>query len=226
MKKSLLLLIVLMLTTSHIFAQHRKKFGINTGLTYSTFRGMDLPGVDYGYGTGLVVGFSYEYYLKENLSIKANLSYDNKKSKGNVDFEVRATLEDPPRTFNESVTYNYNYMTLPVMIKYDFKNSGLFVNGGLFLGYLLDSEVKGDANTNQYPELTDFTESTTELNNQFDLGLALGFGKTFKVDSKNSIVVELRNNLGLSKTNKDNTFDGNTVKSNSYNLLVGWAFDL
>jgi Outer membrane protein beta-barrel domain len=227
MKKVLSLLLLLSIFSSATFAQHRKKFGINTGLNYSKFRGMDLPHTSYDFATGVVVGFSYEYYLKTNLSIKANLLYANKKSKGNFDFDLRENIDDPVVIYNESFTYSYNYMTLPVMIKYDFKNApGFFVNGGLFLGYLLDSEVKAHANTNQLPELTDFTQSTTELNNQFDFGLAMGFGKSFQINPKNSVVVEIRNNLGLSQTNKNNTFDGNTVRSNSYELLVGWSIDL
>ena len=114
-----------------------------------------------------------------------------------------------------------------VMIKYDFKNAaGFFVNGGLFLGYLLDSKVKGEANTNQYPELTDFSQSTTEFNNQFDFGFVFGLGKSFRLNKKNNLNIEFRNNLGLSQTNKNNTFNGNTVRSNSYNLIVGYAFDM
>lgn len=227
MKKALLLLFVVLLSANYASAQHRQKFGVNAGFTYSKFRGMDLPGVDYGYAPGVVVGLSYEYYLKERLSIKANLSFDNKKSRGEFDFEVRQMPEDPAESYIETFTFSYNYMTLPVMVKYDFKNGhGFFVNSGLFLGYLLDSEVTAEANTNRFPELTDLKQSTTELNNQFDFGLVLGVGKTFKLKGKNSLVVEIRNNHGLSKTNKDNTFDGNTVRSNSYNLLLGWAFDM
>jgi hypothetical protein len=225
MKKSLLLLFVVMLTTSHTFAQHRKKFGVNTGLTYSAFRGMDVPGVDYGYETGLVVGFSYEYYLNENLSVKANLFYDKKSSKGSAK-TVSQEFQDPAFTQADiAFKFNYYYLTLPVLLKYDFKNChGLFVNGGPFLGYLLDSEFVGKATDGI--QTASYTESTTYYNNHFDAGLTLGVGMAFKIESKNYIVVEIRDNLGLAQTNKNNTFDGNTVRSNSFNLIVGWSVDL
>lgn len=224
MKKLLLLSFVLLLSIQ-VFSQKRKTFGINAGVTYSKFRGMDVPLVKYDFDYGYVVGISYEYYFKDNLAIKMNLSYDRKVSKGSVDVELRESLDDPARLVDVTFNFNYNYLTLPVLLKYEFKNShGIFINGGPFFGYLMDSEFVGEAIDGIQSE--GYRESTTNLNNQFDFGFTTGIGKTFQLKNKNSLVVEFRNNLGLSKTNKDNTFDENTVRSNSYNLLVGWAFDL
>ena len=224
MKKLVILSFVLFLSIQ-VFSQKRKTFGVNAGVNYSKFRGMDVPFAKYDFDFGYVVGISYEYYFKDNLAIKMNLSYDRKRSKGDYEIELRETLEDPPSLIDVTFNFNYNYLTLPVLIKYEFKNShGFFINGGPFFGYLMDSEFVGEATDGIQFESS--TKSTTNLNNQFDFGFTTGIGKTFQLKNKNSIVVEFRNNLGLSKTNKDNTFDGNTVQSNSYNLLVGWTFDL
>jgi len=80
-------LFFLLLFTSLSFAQQRQRFGVNAGLTYSNFRGMNVPTFKYQYGFGYLVGVSYEYYLNDNLSIKANFSYDNKSSKGTSEIE-------------------------------------------------------------------------------------------------------------------------------------------
>lgn len=225
MKKTLFSLLTLLVLCSAM-AQHRQKFGITAGMNYSKFRGMDLPQTDYSYAPGLAIGFAYEYYLNEQLSIKANLFYENKKSKAEADFQLRQEIDEPIQSFTETVTYSYNYITLPVMVKYDFKGGkGFFINGGFFTGYLLDSELKGEGNTSAIPGL-DFTQSTTEYNNKFDCGFVLGVGKAFRLNEKNSLVLELRNSHGLFQTNKNNTFDGNTVRSNSYALLLGWSCNL
>ncbi|WP_298224929.1 porin family protein [Flavobacterium sp.] len=225
MKKSIVFLFLMSLFTSLSFAQHRQKFGINTGVTYSAFRNMDVPNVDYGYETGILVGLSYEYYLSENLSIKTNLSYDKKSSKGSTHTVVQ---EFPDPAFTEAdinFKFHYNYLTLPVLLKYEFKNThGFFINGGPFFGYLLDSEFEGSASDGITSQ--NYTESTTDYNNKFDFGITSGIGKVFQLKNKSSIVVEFRNNLGLFQTNKNNTFNNNTVRSNSYNLLVGWSYDL
>lgn len=226
MKKTFLFLL-LIFTTTLTFAQHRKAFGVDAGLTYSKFRGMDMYDIKYKYDIGYRVGVTYEYYLKENVSIKTGLSYDHKKTTADFDFEVRATPDDPPATYNETIVYTYNYLTVPVMIKYDIKNgAGFFINGGIFIGYFLDSKLEGDANTTQYPEITDFSDDTSDLNNPFDFGMAMGVGKTFKLNNKSNIVIEFRNHFGLAQTNKNKSFGGNTVQSNTYNLMVGWSFDL
>ena len=111
-------------------------------------------------------------------------------------------------------------------MKYDFTDeSSFFVNGGPFIGYLLSSRIVDNTSTNNlYPDTQSST--TTNYNNRLDYGLTLGFGKAFRINDENSIVVEIRNNIGFAKTNKDDTYQGDSVQTNSFNLLVGWAFDL
>jgi Outer membrane protein beta-barrel domain len=225
MKKSLPLLFLILFITTQTFSQHRQRFGVNAGINYSKFRGMDVRDNDYDFGIGYLVGVSYEYYFKENLSIKANLSYDKKSSRGSTKILSREQIDDPVGIVNVTYAFNYYYMTLPVLLKYEFKNAhGFFVNGGLFFGYLIDSEFVGKTTDGVQSE--SYTQSTTNLNNQFDFGFTTGIGKTFQLNNRNNLVVEFRNNLGLSQTNKNNTFNGNNVRSNSYNLIVGYAFDL
>jgi len=102
--------------------------------------------------------------------------------------------------------------------------TAFFVNGGPFVGYLLNSGY-----TSKVSSSYDFpkdTESSTNYNNKIDFGLTLGIGKAFELNDGSSIVVEIRDNLGLSQINKKETYGVNSVKSNSFNLVVGWAFDM
>lgn len=226
MKKSLLMLFVVLLSASYAFAQDRHKFGINAGLTYSNFRGMNIPTFQFEYGFGFLVGVSYEQYLNDKLSIKANLSYDKKANKATSEIEYRGSVFEEPAVVTQELSFQYDYVTLPILMKYDFTNeSSFFVNGGPFVGYLLSSRIVDNTSTNNlYPDTQSST--TTNYNNRLDYGLTLGFGKAFRINDENSIVVEIRNNIGFAKTNKDDTYQGDSVQTNSFNLLVGWAFDL
>ncbi len=102
--------------------------------------------------------------------------------------------------------------------------AGFFVNGGPFIGYLLNSGYTSKVNSSY--DFPNDSGSTTDYNNKLDFGLTLGFGKAFELNDGSSIVVEIRDNIGFAKTNKNGTYDGNSVKSNSFNLVLGWAFDL
>ncbi|MBS1534060.1 MAG: PorT family protein [Bacteroidetes bacterium] len=226
MKKALSFIFIFWFISTSM-AQHRQKFGLTIGPNYSKFRGMDASGVDYSYVPSVSLGLVYEYYFTERLSIKANLLFENKKSQAEGDFQLRNEVDNSNLNFTETVTYSYKYITLPVMVQYDFKNGkGFFVHGGIFMGYLLDSEMKGEANISSMPSVTDFVNSTTEYNNKFDFGFVAGVGKAFTLNKKSSLVLELRNSHGIFQTNKNNTFNGNIVRSNSYAFLLGWMYDL
>ena len=80
--KKLFFVIIFICFPLLLVAQDKIKFGVNGGLNYASLRGNDLaedldPGISY------LVGVSAEYFLKENLSISANLNYENKTAKDN-----------------------------------------------------------------------------------------------------------------------------------------------
>lgn len=202
------------------------KFGFNSGATYSKFREMNLPELEYKYGFGFMAGISMEYYLNKRLSLKTNLGYDKKNSIGEVsNISLTDNEGNQISGYNIKVNYIYNYLTLPIFIKYYFNDeSRYFVNGGIFAGYLIDSKTK--IVSKLYNNDIDETFSSTDINNDFDFGLSIGFGKSIKISDKNSITIEIRDNLGLARTNKYNTFSDDSVKSNTVYLILGYDFDL
>ena len=98
------------------------------------------------------------------------------------------------------------------------KKDDFYVNGGLFLGYLLNSKLSSKNSDND----TD----TTDMNKKIDAGLVFGFGKVFQLNDKNNLKLEIRENLGMLNTSDFDVYNDGTIKTNSLNLILNWNFNL
>ena len=98
------------------------------------------------------------------------------------------------------------------------KKDDFYVNGGMFLGYLLNSKLTSKNSEND----TD----TTDMNKKIDAGLVFGFGKVFRLNDKNELKLEIRENLGLVNTSDVDVYNDGTIKTNSLNLILNWNFNL
>jgi Outer membrane protein beta-barrel domain len=235
--KKLLLSLSILLTSFSIYSQNSKvKFGVQAGLNYSTLWGYDLPNYyspsfvespDFGFLGGL----SCEYKFKEKLSLRVELSYERKTQKSENTIFIEDSSFDPTmNSINGEIKFttkkNYNYLVLPIMLKYNFKDKNSFyLNGGPFVGFLLQSSLTNDLDPRILGQNNESKTITTKSNDLIDLGISLGLGKTFDINPKSSIFIELRNNVGLINTSKFKTFGNGTVKTNSLNLILGYTFD-
>ncbi len=213
--KALFIVLVSLLTNS-IYAQKKITFGINTGLNYSSIRESNdiiIPNENTDdSGFAFLFGLVSNYYLSGNLSLKAELNYESKRES----FEIKAFQSEIDPIFIEEgnkIKTNYQFITLPILLKYEFGNSNpFFINGGPFLGYLISAKETFPNN-----EIIEFSERMTN----FDFGLSFGVGKMISLNDKNNLIIELRNNLGLTSISKFVS-----AKTNSLNLIVGWNFTL
>jgi hypothetical protein len=113
---------------------------------------------------------------------------------------------------------------LPILIKYSFTNENSFyLNGGPFLGFLLNSGIKSDLVLDGEDNSP---VNSTKSYKTLDLGITFGIGKEFNITDKNIIFIELRDNLGLINTNKfvSSSFD-NKIMTNSINFIVGYSLN-
>lgn len=221
----------LLFTFAFSSASHAQniKLGINAGATYSNFSGIENPNDNFEPEVNFLVGFSAEYLFSEHLALKANLSYDRKSSHGESieTFLIHPfPLEDEILFSKRTIGVRYEYLTLPVMAKWNFgKSKRFFVNGGPFVGYLLNAE--SHSTNDQASTLKIYSDGTlniTDFTKRIDYGVSVGIGKSFRLTDKNDLVVEIRDNLGLSNTN--DFPGGNDIKINSVNLILGWQFTL
>lgn len=227
--KKLLLSISLLLISFLNYAQNSNiKFGIHAGLNYSTFYGYDIPAAfDPVYSESpafaYLGGINFEYQIKEKLSLKLELNYERKSQKGDNHIEL-TDVDGFTKSYNFTSKKNYDYLVLPIMVKYNFGNkNSFFANGGPFIGYLLKSNLTNDLE--DIEGINNDTDDTTDFNSKTDFGLSIGLGKKIEINEKNTISIEIRENLGLTNTSKDKVWGNGEAKTNSLNLIIGYQLN-
>ncbi|MFY7743093.1 MAG: porin family protein [Flavobacterium sp.] len=225
MKKGIVVLFVLF--SLFTFAQTTKlRFGVHAGLNYSGLRGYTIPAditsqYDESAAFGYLGGISLTYPLKEKVSLRVELNYERKTQKADNIVEIRNSFEEPAQLYDFTSKRHFDYLVMPILLHYQFTdNNSFFVNGGPFVGYLLKATLTSDI---EAPELN----ADVDLSNDYkklDYGLTVGLGKHFDIGSQNSIHLEIRNNLGLAKINKNDVWNGGHVRTNSLSFMVGYSF--
>lgn len=213
MKKYLLFLVFV---SSIAFSQEKPKFGVNFGGTFSNIRGNEIAERN-KYDFNFLIGGSIEVPLNDKFSFLGNINYERKTFKNtirNTDFE---DFDPIVNSRNLKVKLRLEYITIPLNLKYYIDSQKKFyVNGGPFVGFFLNSNSKVEGrNTN---------EDGNGLFKTLDFGANLGVGTNFKINSKNSLNLELRHNYGLSNISDVPVNGDGSVKTNSFNLIANWQF--
>ncbi|MGQ7947182.1 porin family protein [Flavobacterium sp. WC2509] len=228
MRKLLLSISFLFISFLNYSQNSKIKFGVQAGLNYSTFLGYEVPKefsplYSESPAFAFLGGINFEYQIKEKLSLTLELNYERKSQKGENIIEIR-DINGFTESYNFTSKKNYDYLVLPIMIKYSFSDKNSFyVNGGPFIGYLLKSFGTNDLEN--IDGLNNGSVDTTNLNNKTDFGLSVGLGKTIEINEKNSIFIEIRENLGLTNTSKNKVWGDGEARTNSLNLIIGYQFN-
>ncbi len=227
--KNLLFTVLFVLTSTLSFCQNPKiKIGVQAGINYSDFRGYNIPIAfervfKESPAFNFFGGLNFEYQFKENLSLRLEINYERKSQQSDNSLELRQSFSDPSVLYNYKSYKNYDYLVLPIMIKYNFTDKDSFyLNGGPFIGYLLKSKIVNDV---VIPNFNTNDLDTTSNNKSTDFGLSIGLGKNFEINDKHAINIEIRENLGLTNTSKIDVWNGGTVQTNSINLIVGFSLN-
>ena len=210
-------LVILLISTAS-FAQNKPKLGVNLGGTFSNIRGNEIADTN-KYNANFLVGASFELPLNERFSLLTNVNYERKSFKNNVTVYAGDPFDPVITTRNIDVEARLEYITIPVNLKYYIDaNRKFYVNGGAFVGIFLDSNTKGDGENSNNDE--------NYLFKTLDFGANLGIGTNFKINDKNSLNLEIRHNYGLANISKVQVYNDDKVKTNSFNLIANWQFDL
>src|SRR4030066_1669474 len=109
MNKTKFILIALGLIFSiKLSAQNDFKIGINAGINYPDIRGNEYAKYN-NFKVGYLIGVSFDYYLKQNLSLKSNLNYERKIRKIQLTYFNYEAEEIGKENFSEI----YDYINLP-----------------------------------------------------------------------------------------------------------------
>jgi hypothetical protein len=195
------------------------QLGFKSGINVANLSVSNAPPddeADYRSRTGVRIGGFVEVGLSENFAVQPAILYSAKGSEladepfGGFSGGSDATL---------IVKFKVNYLSLPVMAKYSFINSGdvqVSAQAGPYVGYLVGAEIADD----------------NELNNinDWDLGAQGGLSADFAT-GPGSIVLDAQLGFGFIDLNdNDNDSDLNNEASLTNRILpavtVGYAFDL
>lgn len=220
--RTLLLSISFFCTTLSYSQDSKFKFGVQGGLTYSDYRGnqLDISSTEYTEkpGLGFLGGLHVEYQLKKRIRLKLEVSYEQKIQK------EKNTFTYGGKVYNFTSKKNQDYVVLPLMLKYSFSDrNSFYVNGGPFIGFLLKSDITNDAEKIENVNMN--TIDNMALYKKTDFGVSIGVGKTFEINQKSSIYIEIRDNLGLSNINNYDIEEYGNLKTNSLNLMVGYSLN-
>ncbi|TDP61075.1 outer membrane beta-barrel protein [Flavobacterium dankookense] len=235
MNKLFASLILTVLCCNSSFTQSKHQLGFVFGPNYFSLRGSDFLDETKS-NFGISYGVSYEFILNNRLSIVTGLSFEQKQIDYNSKSEyyyVSEVGQILPLEYSFETKNKYQYFTLPLLLKYNFGKKNLFfINGGLFISssgkYHKSSKITSEilynypinVEKNNFPFADDMSG--------VDYGISLGVGKSFRLNSKTKLSVELRDNFGLVNIIQDFNQSGenNTIKTNTLNLITQLSFDL
>ncbi len=193
-------------------AQEKLTYGIQGGINYSSLRFEDVRTTKHDAELNYFIGISSRIHLRTNMFLDIEVNYDRKK--------VSVYLEE---VIINSLSYGggfrifdiYEFITLPVMLRYEFgKKKIFFVKGGPFLGYFLSAKERINNG--------ELSMDLSQYFSDFDFGFSIGIGKVFSLGNSNKLNLELRNNLGI--TSIQGHPESQYTKTNSLNIVLGWIF--
>jgi hypothetical protein len=236
LNKAYFVVLLLIIPFCNLLGQSKMKIGVNTGAIYSSLRGSDILERTTSKKVLLLAGVSFEWYLKDNLSFKTNLNFDQKSIYNQRSYTISIFDNNTGMIKNENYLEkkkrDYYYLIVPLLLKYNFgKNKDIFVNGGLYYAHIIKTKMENDVERSSSDSSNN---SVSEKENNIlsrgfslnDLGISFGAGKTFILESKNELTIEIRDNLGFSNTIYDSHNDFGKIKTNSLNLIFNYSFGL
>ena len=153
------------------------------GLTLSTSQ--EVAHMDYI--PAYLFGASVVYKISPKFSLVSGVFFEQKRE----EFEF-PLLDSNNNQTPATETMMYNYLTIPLLMEFHpFRNNHIFINGGIYTGYLLNAKAKITSanNSGNY-------NSTADLNisnfNRVVFGVGIGGGITIPVAKNGQILIDLQ----------------------------------
>jgi hypothetical protein len=191
--------------------------GLNVGGNYSYLHGTTETFKDYKGTINYLAGVSLEFKILNNWSLCTNINYENKSIKYNVPYSPLSI--NYPWDPQDKIEYNFEQLTIPVFAKYNLNNSFVYITGGVYFTKLI--------NVNYY---IDGNKGDLDLTNLYKNDFGISTGIVFIVYQNNNetqnISLELRNNYGLKNIRGDTYDPTKTSKTNTFELILNYNFNL
>ena len=219
MKKTVIALMCMILTTGAAMAQKTFTLGPKVGVDYTHFWGKEtLHGGQLNYQAGLFM----EYRFNNKFSIAPEIVFaaQGGKNDGFVGFDPEHPYTPYGTPYGEDFVdadyiYNMNYINIPVMLKY-YVTSKLSIDFGPQLGFNVYHKctIKG---TN-----TDYKETVSLKDSAKSVDFGLGLGVTYNITE--NVLVQARYTLGLTDAIENKVEWGEKGKNGNAQIAIGFRF--
>ena len=197
-------------------AQKKFEFGIKGGLSIVDLKDIDVPEnwpfpnvqFRFSYHIG---GFS-QYPVSDKIDMQGGLFFSSQGGSWDAEF-----VDENSVISTDRINFVYNYLNLPLLLKYNFSKSWS-IKTGPQIGFLLSADIK-----NQYAFVDgvqiNFDSDVKDAINSIDLSWSLEAGYEFKT----GLLVDVTYSLGLSNT-IDAESSGFKRKNQVFQLSLGYKF--
>ncbi len=216
MKKFVFLLFIIFYTTLTFGQQNKFDIGAEAGPSLTFLRGNEILKEFNRPMISLSGGLFFKYHFPKTISIKTGIAFERKGAVAEATFlDANGNI-----TGNFKLNSNFDYVTTPILITTSVgKKVKFFVCAGPFFSYLIRHTL-----INQGINIVPTLGNNTFLYKPFDFGLTGGLGITIPIKEKFYLSYEIRNNLGLYNISDVPVFNNGTIKINSTNVLIGFAY--
>jgi len=205
MKKSILIIALVLFGATTMSAQEAWNFGIKGGVNFANFTGDDFSSDNSR--TSFNVGLLAEIPLADRFSIQPEVMYSGQ----GFDFYERD--QDNIFDTDDNVEYQVDYINVPVLAKI-YLVDGLSVQAGPSFNFKVNEEI-------DYQPTQDGGDIDTDLARDFEFGGVAGLEYKFN----NGFFIQGRYNYGFSKLYKDDSALGDSDIHNSvWQAGIGFMF--
>jgi hypothetical protein len=204
MKFIILFISFLIFPYSYIIAQNKSfdvvkppnNLGIEVGPSLTQYIHNKSYDMVNDFKIGYIGGVFFQYNFNSLFSIYSSISYEKKLKTAHMSFFNTATNE------NELVYWStyYDYITIPFLGKYTFKKHKFFFDIGPYFNTLLMSKSKHYSEISNYSVIGNITKDLRS----FIFGFSSGIGAKIPFNKKIEMSFEIRDDLSLTRIDKDN----------------------
>lgn len=177
------------------------------------------------------VGASISIGINKYFELNGNIAYE---TKGEKYLRVSGLTDIAGNGLASSgdISYKFNYVTSCVLARGLIgigSNIKVFVNGGPYIGYMINAKYISKVNNPAMINGGYFTGANTDISNNYknlDYGITAGAGILYSLLENLKITFELRRNIGLYNISKYSVIDNGTIKTNSIDVISGLRFNL
>ncbi len=177
------------------------------------------------------LGASISIGINKYFELNGNIAYE---TKGEKFLEVSGLTDIAGNELASpgDISYKFNYVTSCVLARALIgisSNIKVFVNGGPYIGYMINATYISKVNNPAMINGGYFNGANTDITNNYknlDYGITGGVGILYPLLENLKITFEIRRNIGLNNISELLLINNGIIKNNSIDIISGLRFNL